>query len=291
MTYPVGPPPDGAYVVGDPMGQGMTEESVRQAVKTPTVDAWSLAQGAWGQRHRESFDAAADLEDGQNAYRDRLDLLANSSGHGSVVMGRNWLVPSRRWVNVPFATQIGPMKRSAVDASAGVLRLRAGGLWRVDAFASYRGFEEFWTPSTSDGTTTTPDQYDYSHPGASFRIEVLSSAGALLTARTFNDRPPTARYTEQYWPDRTKTVTASVHFSHTFVLDSMTGESADAGSPSQYASVRLSMYSNALSSVGTRYTECTIYGGTKLSGLTASRWSHDSTNNVSADTVPDGGTL
>lgn len=289
MTTPGGAAPDGAYVIGTEFGQDQNETTVRAAIRQPVINPWSLAQFNWRDLFLEKFDTVANLKDGQNAYKDRLDLLNQVSGHGSTVMGQNWQVPLNKWCAVPFTVQVGPMKRTGLDTANGRVSLKAGGLWRVDALMNCLGYTVHFTPGFTIGGITYPPYWTYNPLSVSYLIEVVSAAGMVLTAREFKaqvgGQPNEVKYSP-IPPD----LPSSSAFSHTFVLENMPGQDTESGATGGWAYARLRMYASGTTSVFTN-SHCAIYGGTKTSGLTASRWSRDAVNIVNQPTVPDGGVL
>lgn len=136
MTYPVGPPPDGAYVVGDPMGQGMTEAQVMAAVTGGTKTSFGNAQNTLKARFDEIDAVIGSVQDSQLSLGGRLDLLEGVQGYCSMFLGKNWRVGGNRRITLPFETQLGPNK-GAYPLSGKGIQLGTKGLWRVDAHLSY----------------------------------------------------------------------------------------------------------------------------------------------------------
>lgn len=284
MTTPGGSAPDGAYVVGDGRGFGQdqdhgagTEAHVKAQMKAPVINPWELAQfNFWDLFAQPKFDAVADLRDGQIAYNDRVELLNQVSGFGASVMGQNWLVTLSAWVRVPFTLQVGPSKRAGLDASAGRLILKAGGLWRVDTLMNCLGYTRQAIP-LGPGST----QYNYYPLAVTYLLEVVNGAGVVLTSREF--KAQTGHNKIEFAPIP-PTVATSTAFSHTFVLDNI--NEADSAT---WAYVRVSMRAIDVSGLGTS-SSCSVYGGTSKSALAATRWSKDS-GPAGSPTVGNGGTL
>jgi hypothetical protein len=283
VTTPGGSAPDGAWVLGSDYGKSITEESAKVTMKTPVINVWEGAQINWRQWLEKPFDTFADLKDGQIAYNDRVDLLNQVSGFSASVMGRNWLVPLSTWVRVPFGVQVGPGKRAGVEPAVpenvgGRLIIKAGGLWRVDALMNCLGY----TRRYNWGGLTGVDTYDYWPLSVTYLLEVVNSAGTVLTSRECKSQAGN-QFTSVSIP-QDPTVAQSVAFSHTFVLDNI-----DEANSATWSYVRMSMRADGINNLFT-VSRCSIYGGTSKSALAATRWSKDS-GPTGTPTVGDGGTL
>ncbi|OZD23810.1 hypothetical protein CH253_08075 [Rhodococcus sp. 06-156-3C] len=288
---PNGERPEQAYVIGDGKRYGSleTEASILKTTTGQTREKFQTAQNNFKLPFNVIGDRLDAVFDGQNALQSRTDLLDDSNGYATAFMSKNWNIPHNRWVVLPFDSVLGPVRNAQVvrpESNSGWLALKAGGLWRVDAHVTVSGYTTnvTWMPLFPSGgyLHTT---YDPIRP--QFMLEVMNSAGELLTARQFDKLPNVSTYTADSFNMLNHPSTIS--FNHTFVLDNMRSGGFDA---SEWVYARLSMKFAAVGSWLTLAgTVCTAQGGTARSALTASRWSRDAVNNVVAPEVPDGGDL
>lgn len=279
MSYPVGPAPDGAFVVGSRYGQDLTPDKVMTTIKTPVLNPWSLAQINFWDLLFQRESALADIKDGQNQYADQVALLEASSGHAAMVMSKNWNVPFNRWVVLPFDTQMGPVKNAAAGIPQRSLVIKQPGLWRIDALATTEGEFTEARIVVIGGIFTT--QYYYHAISTSYMIEVVRG-GQLFAARQYDnvgDNTEYLAYTNLLGE-------RSSAFSHTFVIDM-----PNPADPAQWAYVRMSMRFNPEGGNALWAPRCKTYGGAARCALVASRWSRDAVNLSQPQTVPDGGNL
>lgn len=293
MTAPNGSSPDVAYVWGEgsSFGQDVTEESAMNAMRTSPISPWEVAQQMWKQSCSDQRATLADLRDGQNGLRDRLDLLDEVSGYGAAVMGYNWSIPASTWVVLPFETQLGPAKHVSVDTDgpdSGFLTLKRGGLWRVDTQLAAQGYSTsqwFWW----NGSILLP-MVTYSLLTPKIMIEVVDAQGELISAQQYNMVVDFAANSSSLFDLSNAPLCAS--FSKTFVIPNMPDEDAE-GAEDHWVRVRVSIRNDPVyNPLGTiNSTWCSVLGGTQRSALTATRWSRDATNIDYADVVSDGGNL
>ncbi|WP_407107877.1 hypothetical protein [Rhodococcus aetherivorans] len=291
MTAPGQDAPDGAWTLGSGMGQhlaGMSPDDV-VAVTTSTAraDLTEAVDGYTAQRQQQSA-TRAEHTSGQQALKNRLDLLQSVAGHACAFMGYNWTVPHSTWVVLPFDTQLGPVKRAGVVTPAdnsGWLVLKAGGLWQIDAHATVQGYSIGVTFYWLNNILYTITNYNPIVP--TYMLEVVDAHGNLLSPRRFD--AVTGVSPNQQSTDAVN-LPVSSYFSHTFVVEDMPPED-DPAAPQHWVYVRLSMKWEPVYSGTFNGAQCKAIGGTKLSSLTASRWSRDVAHNVVAPTVPDGGDL
>lgn len=288
MTTPNQNEPDGDWVweSGTSFGQGMTEESVDEALtRRPRNEISKAIAGFIGFRNRAQS-TAADLTDGQNSLRDRLDLLQGITAHGTSVMSKNWKVDVlRTWKTLPFDTQLGPATRVSVTSDA--LVLKGGGLWRIDAHGAVSGYTIGLGFRTNPVTGFFEAYNMYREIKPAYLLEIRDAAGALLSAKSF-DATPEAFYTEYGPPGQGLTGPYSTHYSTTLVVDRPNDTSDN---PAQWVYVRLLLRIDPSPSGVLSDVDATIHGGTQMAALTASRWSVDVDHVVHEPDVPDGGEL
>lgn len=289
MTTPGASAPDGAWQLGSTYGQGMTEDSVMQATTGQARASLLDAVAGYALHLGEQEATRADLIDGQNSLKSRLDLLADVSGYGSAVMGWNWQIPYSQWIALPFDTQLGPAKSVAISTpveNSGFLTLKKGGLWRVDAHCTVSGFSiglsYFWNGSILIPYNT------YSPIFPTLRIEVLDATGQVISASEYNMVSDLQLNSETLFTYTN--APRSGAFSKTFVLDHMPPET-DPSAPDHWKHVRLAIRYEPIYTGTINDTTCKVLGGTKLSSLIATRWSRDANHINYADEVPDGGDL
>lgn len=290
MTTPGINAPDGAYVIGARYGQDQNEEGIYRATTGKTRASFQNAQDKWKFGFDVEDERLDSIFDGQNALQGRLDLLQGTSGYATAFMSKSWDVPHSKWCVLPFDSQLGPVKGAGVvrpEPNSGWLALKSGGLWRVDAHVTIAGY----TLNQQIIGTSTPPYFTvfttYNPIAPTLLIEVFNGAGVLLTARHADALPNVAAYGASLFTVLNNPST--VAFNHTFVLDNF-----DAGGPngsSEWIYVRVSLKYEPVDGVHFNTATCKAFGGTAWSGLTASRWSRDSTNNIVAPVVPDGGVL
>lgn len=286
MTTPNGSAPDGAWVVGSSYGSDLNEDSIRDAVTQAPIDAWQIAQDSWKYACQQQRQWAADLRDGQNGLKNRLDLLEEVSAYGAAVMGYSWRIPHSTWVVLPFETQLGPAKGvtvSAPVAASGLLTLKKGGLWRIDAHATVEGYTY---------NMITASQVMYSTIVPRLMIELVDHVSGSLISATRYDFESELSTSADSFISPTVNAPQSGAFSKTFVLPEMLPEDDPEASES-WVDVRVSVFvdPNPINGSLLSITEPKVLGGTKLSALSATRWSRDSVNLDFSDTVPDGGNL
>lgn len=291
MTTPGQNAPDGAWQFGDRMGQEMAGLSQAQLIEMQVagpraklleaVDLFNLFK-------QRQDSTPAWMTDGQNALRNRLDLLEQASGYGSAVMSKNWNIPYNQWVVLPFDAQLGPVKGVAVtapDERTGWLTLKKGGLWRVDTHFTVTGMSiglQFYYVGT------TPIFYNtYSPIFPKVALEVVDAQGAVITAKQFDLVSDIAINSQGL---AQQNAPRSGAFSHTFVLENMPPED-DPAAPDHWVHVRLAIRYEPIYQGVISETTCKILGGTKRSSLIATRWSRDVNHINYADDVPDGGDL
>ncbi|MEZ5152139.1 hypothetical protein [Rhodococcus zopfii] len=291
MTTPGQNAPDGSWQFGDRMGQEMAGLSQAQLIEMQVAEprAKLLEAVDLFNLFRQQLDSTpAWMTDGQNALRNRLDLLEQASGYGSAVMSKNWNVPYNQWVVLPFDAQLGPMKGAAVTAPAersGWLTLKKGGLWRVDTHFTVQGYSMgvsmWWNGAIFIPITT------YSPIFPKLMLEAIDSQGTVISKKQFDlvsDIALNAQgLTQQNSP-------RSGAFQMTVLLDQMPPED-DPSAPDHWVHVRLSIWYEPIYTGTLNSTTCKVLGGTKRSSLIASCWSRDVDHINYADEVPDGGDL
>ncbi|MGY2060373.1 hypothetical protein ACW9HQ_36385, partial [Nocardia gipuzkoensis] len=227
MTAPNRPAPDGAYVIGEKYGREHTRESVKDTIAHPARADLEKAVGGWGLFREKQGATWAQHYDGQNALRNRADLVKAASGHCSAFLGYNWDVPASKWVVAPFDTELGPAKRAVVDQAKNGIVLKAGGLWRVDVHATVSGYtlNQTIVPLPTAPYFTVITTYNPILP--QYLLEVVNADGTLYTSRRFhavaNMSFEQSGYTGVNFPQ-------SSAFSHTFVIDHMPVENDPAAS-------------------------------------------------------------
>ncbi len=146
MTYPVGPTPDGAYVVGSDYGQSITEDSARAIMTGGARATWSGAQNKFRLRFNPIERQLTDtFVDGQRTLNGRLELLEDVSGYCNLVMSKSWTVAGGQAIPIPFDSRVAPMKNarpySGVFTPDSKLRygilLEAAGTWRIDSHVTF----------------------------------------------------------------------------------------------------------------------------------------------------------
>jgi len=289
VTTPGQNAPDGAWQFGDRMGQdmaGMTQSAVIDMMTAAARADLVKAVTGFNQSRGKLQSSAADLTDGQNALRGRLDLLQGITAHGTSVMSKNWAVDVlNTWKTLPFDTQVGPATRVGVTSDA--LVLKGGGLWRVDVHAAVSGYT-IGLGSRINPVTHFLEFYNmYREIKPAYMIEIRDAAGELLSARSF-DATPEPFYTEYAPPGNGLTGPYTTNYQTTFVIDRPDDTTAD---PDAWVYVRLLLRVEPSPSGFLNDTLATIHGGTRMCGLTAVRWSVDTDHLAHAPTVPDGGEL
>lgn len=284
MTVPSGSYPNGTLTQDLSPLNGLDEASWKANLRANKLSGFDAAHAIFSGKRQQYLSQLADMQDGQLGLNDRTDLLAEISGYGCAVMGRNWVVPADSpAVVVPFDRQVGPAKHVASvseDMYHGRLCLKQGGLWRVDAMMTmeYRSYTSVWI------NVALTQYYDKTVVPV-YTLEVVDAAGNLFSAKTFQG---TAPYTNAVTYNQAPPLRRqSGAFSHTFVLPEMLPDD-DPAAPGQWFYVRLSA---KWSKGGGVTSSGKFIGGTASSGLYASRWSLDADHINYADTVPDGGTL
>lgn len=290
MTSPDGALPEGSLAPGlFAEAQAQTEADAKAEMTAPAIGAFVNAQDIWKMACQVQRKTVADLRDGQNALRGRLDLLDQVSGYGAAVMGYNWQIPYNRWCVLPFDTQLGPAKGVSISkpaAETGFLTLKKGGLWRVDAQITIQGMAVgvYWA---NIGGILLPITV-YSPIFPKVMLEVVDARGALISAQQF-DMVSDLATMQETWITTTNAPRSGA-FSKTFVLPDMPAEDAEEA-PGHWAHVRLAIRYTPIYTGLLNDTSCKVLGGTMRSALTATRWSRDSTHINYADEVPDGGNL
>lgn len=290
MTAPDGSSPAGSLAVGlFAARQAQTPEQAKAEMTAAPVGSYVNAQDAWKQACARPRKTLADLKDGQNAIKHRLDLLDAVSGYGSAVMGYNWNIPHSQWIVIPFDTQLGPAKGVAVTTGTdtGYLTLKRGGLWRVDTHFTVTGYAiglNFYI-----GPGGIPVFYNtYSPIFPKVMLEVVDAAGGLISATEYN--LVSDLMLNQEGLSAATNAPRSGAFSKTFVLPDMPDEQ-DPAAPESWVHVRMALRYEPIYTGVLNETHCKILGGTQWSSLIATRWSKDATNINYADAVPDGGNL
>ncbi len=289
MTTPGGSAPDGAWVVGSSYGSDLTEDSIRNTVTQSPIGAWEIAQDMWKYMCQEQRKTAADLKDGQNGIKHRLDLLSDVSAYGAAVMGYNWNIPTNRWIVLPFETQLGPAKYVSIDTNGpetGFLTLKRGGLWRVDTQIAVEGFSTgIWY--FNNGSIIVPI-VTYTPLVPKLMLEIVNAQGVLVSAQQYDLMSDVAFREDSFFANAPR----SAAFSKTFVVPHMPPED-DPEAPNHWYRVRLAIRNDPVYDPAStvRASTCTVKGGTKYSALTATLWSKDVANVNYADAVPDGGDL
>ncbi|AEV51992.1 hypothetical protein [Prescottella equi] len=120
MTYPVGPAPDGAYVVGSDYGQSYDEANAMALMTGGVKGAFSGAQDQF----KDQFKV---FTDGQLALNQRTDLLSPLLDFGSAYMNTNQ--GFNQTGQCSFSNQIGPMQGCRL--SGGRIILDDKGLWDI----------------------------------------------------------------------------------------------------------------------------------------------------------------
>lgn len=287
MTTPNGNAPDGAYVIGSRYGQDRDESNIRSTIKAPPINAWQHAQDVIKEWCMVEKATMADHKDGQNAIRDRMDLLNQNDGYGCAFMGYNWNIGHSQWIVIPFDEQLGPMKKAQVSKpvpESGFLTLKAGGLWRIDTHIAITGYS-VWYLYVDPGWLP---YYEPIYP--TLMLEVVAADGSLISATEYNMVSDLTQSQAIYATD--VNAPRSAAFTKTLVLDDMPDEAA-AGASDHWVNVRLSIKFLPGPNFGGPFSAayCKILGGTKLSSLIATRWSKDVVNAIVAPVVPDGGNL
>ncbi|CAM4322005.1 hypothetical protein NONI108955_20715 [Nocardia ninae] len=287
MTTPHQPRPDSAYVVGDKYGSDQTQQSVKTAINNRDLASFKEAQVEWKDQWQNNSDRLAYVINGQNAQSQRLELIKDIDGFASAFMGQNWTVSPSTTVMIPFNGKLGPNKKADVTED-GRLVLKAGGLWRIDAQATLSGYTLNQTiiPIISPPYFTVLTSYDPIAP--KFWLEVMNAQGQHLTVRACDTLPNVAVYGAGVLSVVNNPATTA--FNHTFVLENMPPVD-DPAAPDHWAYVRLTMRYEPIATGTFASATCKLSGGTKSSGLIASRWSRDVQNNYYTPTVPNGGNL
>lgn len=289
MTSPDGSIPEGSLVPGlFSEAQAMTEDDAKAQMTAPVLDSYISAQDIWKAACQRQRKTVADLKDGQNALRTRLDLLSQVSAYGAAVMAYNWDVPHSRWCVLPFETQLGPAKGVSVSTSGpetGFLTLKRGGLWRVDAQFAVTGYAIGMNFYVLNGVPIFYNTYSPIFPRV--MLEVVDANGELISAQQFDMVSDLALHTEII---TLSNAPRSGAFSKTFVVDEMPDEDAP-DAPEHWVHVRLSIRYEPIYTGWLNGTICKVLGGTKYSALSATRWSRDASHINYADNVPDGGDL
>lgn len=139
MTYPVGPAPDGAFVVGSDYGQSITEASAKAIMTGGVKTSWTGAQDGFKGQFTEIDDR---FEDFQRYLDSQIDYLKNVSGYCNLVMSKDWSITGggSGATPIPFDDYLGqyknasPYKGKFTPSSKdrhGIL-LEAPGTWQAD---------------------------------------------------------------------------------------------------------------------------------------------------------------
>ncbi len=292
MTSPDEFIPEGSLVPGlFAQRQAMTEDDAKAEMTVAPLGSYINAQTIWQAFCRRERKTLADLKDGQNALRGRIDLLSEVSAYGAAVMSYNWNIPHSRWCVLPFDTQLGPVKGVQVskpEPETGFLTLKKGGLWRVDTMLGVEGYSVGVWFSINPLTGILETHYSYSPIFPKVMLEIVAANGALISATQFDVVSDLTINNHVYL--ETTNAPRSAAFSKTFVLPDMPAED-DPEAPEHWVHARVSIryepqYLGVISG-----TICKVLGGTARCALTATRWSRDATNFTYADEVPDGGDL
>ncbi|MGN0123761.1 MAG: hypothetical protein ACI38R_11040 [Rhodococcus sp. (in: high G+C Gram-positive bacteria)] len=294
MTSPDGAVPAGSLAPGlFAAAQARTAEDAKAEMTAEPISSYISAQDIWKMACQRQRKTVADLQDGQNALRNRLDLLDEVSGYGTAVMAYNWDIPYSTWCVLPFETQLGPMKGVSVStpaAETGFLTLKRGGLWRVDAQIAITGMSIgvswMWTGGAPGQGVLLPYN-TYAPIFPKVMLEVVDANGALISAQQFDMVADLALHTQGIGYANAP---RSGAFSKTFVVDEMPDED-DPDAPAHWVHVRLAIRYSPVYTGTLNATSCKVLGGTKYSALSATRWSRDASHINYADEVPDGGEL
>lgn len=269
----------------------MTENDAKAQMTAEPISSYISAQDIWKAACQRQRKTLADVKDGQNALRGRLDLLDQVSAYGAAVMSYNWEIPYSRWCVLPFDTQLGPAKGVAVSTpgpETGFLTLKRGGLWRVDTVLAVQGQSTGIWFQVNPLTGFLETYFSYSPIFPKVMIEVVDSQGNLISATQYDMVADLTVNRVTFVPE--VSAPRSAAFSKTFVLPEMPDED-DPDAPAHWVNVRLSIRYEPIYTGAISETVCKILGGTVQSALTATRWSRDSTHITYADEVPDGGDL
>jgi hypothetical protein len=291
VTTPGESAPDGAWQLGSAFGQGMDEGSVIEATTGQARVNLLEAVTQFGLFRQRQTVTRAELSDGQNSLKGRLDLLSDVSAYGSAVMGYNWEIPHSTWSILPFETQLGPVKGvevSAPEPGKGFLTLKKGGLWRVDTLLCVEGYSVGVWFSINPLTGFLETHYSYSPIFPTLMLEIVNAQGELISATQFDMVADLTINNPTYL--ETSNAPRSAAFSKTFVLQNMPDES-DPAAPDHWVQVRVAIRYTPIYLGAINATVCKVLGGTKRSALSATRWSRDATHINYADEVPDGGDL
>ncbi|WP_151530522.1 MULTISPECIES: hypothetical protein [Corynebacterium] len=169
MTAPHGTQPEGFIgVSGLHAMQQMTEDDVRRRLRLPIEGAVGDARSKFleglrvsvfaplaaifrGERPSGFGDVADAFQDGQEALRNRIDLLDGVRGYCQAYMSKNvngaWGVDNTR--QLPFDVPLGPSRGAHVDAEKGGIVIEEQGLWTISVMATAR-----WTAYTSSWLDT-----------------------------------------------------------------------------------------------------------------------------------------
>lgn len=289
MTTPGQNAPDGAWEYGDTMGQDMTGMDAQDVIDiqtaAPRMNLVNAVSGFGALRSMQQS-SAADLTDGQNSLKNRLELLDGITAHGTSVMSKNWNVEMlNAWKTLPFDTQVGPSTRVGLTANS--LVLKGGGLWRVDVHANVSGYTIGLGFRTNPVTGFFESYNMFREIKPAYMIEIRNAAGELLSARSFDATPPPF-YTEYAPPSQGLTGPYTTNYTATFVLD-RPDDTTEA--PDAWVFVRLLARIEPSPSGVLSGTLATFHGGTQMCGLTAVRWSVDTDHLAHEPTVPDGGEI
>ena len=149
MSYPVGSPPDGAFVVDGPYGKDINSTTVNAAIRGQALGGFEQAQGSWRVIQDDIADQATNLSDIQLGMLDRVDLLEGVQGYCSLYMGANWNINGGVAVIAPFNTQLGPRINTSLMTNG--IKFGTRGLWRADAHVTFDAAPALWGSSTVVG--------------------------------------------------------------------------------------------------------------------------------------------
>lgn len=264
MTVPWGDYPDGTFDDDLSGLNGLNEASWRAGLNSQVVSPFDgLRTGIVSRFFGGNADAVIDLQDGQNEYNDRLDLLEGVRGYCSTVQGQTWFLGAGTTLKkLPMETQVGP-NVGAVPNNGGI-RAEEKGLWRFDALATF-------DPPNRRNSTPDPSWYSIA---ATLAIVVMSGSTVYsekIMQQTLHGPIPDSA-TDPGNPH-------GLFLSHTVVIPTD-------GTHTAYTYV--SQEGGLNSAIAPKYR---IRGGTRTSGLWATKLDFRTDNNIVAPTVPDGGDL
>lgn len=140
MTTPGITVPEGAYVPGTQFGQqhqGMGVEDAKAHLNVPVADAFVGFEGFLPsiiEMFTGTYDGPyQEFHDGQIAINEQQERLQDVSGYGTAYMTANHYLRRRRWEEMPFDGQVGPVKGVSFDGMGLVL---TKGTWVLNAMAA-----------------------------------------------------------------------------------------------------------------------------------------------------------